>query len=841
MTSEKQTWKVWIESNGFAHLFEIPGGEEHAFATAEWSPQLADKRAAWKFYTQLRTRIATQALDLKAGDEAIALQSIYELFAAHRKIIDQNPGCTHFSALAVDVMNRVVRPFTAQWHKWKIEGLLESADHRYDFREQLEKLQVRLRSFARLMAKLAGDESPHLSKLEPDTKAQPDLGRPIPYGIFDHGTIDKTTRDAINAAESIAVEARRTRYKTPGSVAGMDAVGLALSGGGIRSATFAQGAVQVLAREGILKQVDFLSTVSGGGYLGTFITSFMNSKDASVTLDASGTNLPFGEQSSVETAPLRRIRNHSKYLAEGGLRTLAAIVFQVLYGLFVALLLSMPLVLAAVWLHQELAGHNAIVADALKGTVVLTLALAALLAAWQRLLPDQEFTRKWAGLTIFVLSFTLLGGSLYALATLAPQDEQGSLLVLAGAFLFPVVIGVAAVLTGLGTRIGNFLTRLLVLTTPLLLWAVAGYGHLWAKSHAAWWTFWPIAGVVLFSGLLVNLNFASPHLYYRERLARTYMLQQGNNGLVAQTKQPLSEINPEDKAPYLLVNAAVNLPGLDEPELRGRRADFFLFSKAYCGSPIVGYGPTKDWEKGDPHLDLGTAMAISGAAASPNMGAVTSPRYTGLLAVLNIRLGYWLRRPGKTFPQIAWWYFMKELTGKIGLGSHINVSDGGHIENLGIYELLRRRCRYVIAVDGEADPRRTFGGLLTAVLQAGIDLGVKIELKLADLRVNEQGIGRSHFILTRIAYPGGDTGLLLYIKSSLTGNESEIIQKYKAEHPDFPHQTTAEQLFDETRFEAYRALGAHAAEGLFRPVLVHPWTRGGSAHDWFQNLAARLL
>jgi hypothetical protein len=172
---------------------------------------------------------------------------------------------------------------------------------------------------------------------------------------------------------------------------------------------------------------------------------------------------------------------------------------------------------------------------------------------------------------------------------------------------------------------------------------------------------------------------------------------------------------------------------------------------------------------------------------------------------------------------------------------YLNLSDGGHIENLGVYELLRRRCKFVVAVDGEADPQRSFGGLLTLTQLAKIDLGVTIEPDLADLRMERDGLGRAHFGLSRIDYPDGSHGLLLYVKSSLTGNESEFLRKYRVDNPDFPHQSTAKQLFSETQFEAYRALGEHIATDLFRPDLVGEWNSAIGVQEWFRRLASHLL
>ena len=257
-------------------------------------------------------------------------------------------------------------------------------------------------------------------------------------------------------------------------------------------------------------------------------------------------------------------------------------------------------------------------------------------------------------------------------------------------------------------------------------------------------------------------------------------------------------------------------------------------------------------------------MSISAAAASPQMGANTNARISYLLAILNVRLNYWAapprkpRHPGKLRGPIwwlrhgapGWLYLFKEMTGLFmnENSSYLNLSDGGHVENLALYELLRRRCKFIIAIDGEADPDRTFHGLLTITRLADIDLGVKIEPDLEELRKEESGNSRSHFLLCKIDYGQGRQGFLLYIKSSMTGNESEFLQKYRAEHPSFPHESTADQLFDEAQFEAYRALGEHVGGDLFRSELVDPIRPGQPAlppqptvRQWFQGLANSLL
>jgi hypothetical protein len=102
------------------------------------------------------------------------------------------------------------------------------------------------------------------------------------------------------------------------------------------------------------------------------------------------------------------------------------------------------------------------------------------------------------------------------------------------------------------------------------------------------------------------------------------------------------DINPQGSAPYHLINATVNLPSSESVVLRERKSDFFLFSKHWCGAPPVGYHKTDQWRANDAPVDLATAMAVSGAAASSYMGLGSMPTLTALLTFLNVRLGYWI-------------------------------------------------------------------------------------------------------------------------------------------------------------------------------------------------------
>jgi hypothetical protein len=139
----------------------------------------------------------------------------------------------------------------------------------------------------------------------------------------------------------------------------------------------------------------------------------------------------------------------------------------------------------------------------------------------------------------------------------------------------------------------------------------------------------------------------------------------------------------------------------------------------------------------------------------------------------------------------------------------VNISDGGHIENLAIYELLRRRCRLVIAVDAECDSQMNCPSLATVIRYAQIDLGLEIDIDLAPLRLKSDGLVADHWTVGTIDYGSGERGTLLYVKSSLTGDEPQYVTDYRRRFPTFPHESTADQFFNETQFESYRALGFH--------------------------------
>ena len=356
---------------------------------------------------------------------------------------------------------------------------------------------------------------------------------------------------------------------------------------------------------------------------------------------------------------------------------------------------------------------------------------------------------------------------------------------------------------------------------------------------------------------LFDINEFSLHQLYRNRLVRAY--QGASNTNRKEQVDQFTNLDPEDdlrlselrkNSLIHLVNCAVNLnlaqTGLDE-----RRAASFVFTPYGCGytSPSHQGEYYRKFLKKDEDLRLGTPITISGAAASPNMGFHTSSTLAFLMTLFNVRLGYWFynTKPGvtrlsdfirnlplpkslsklpedwrPTGPRIGTLYYLAELLAIAnGNRKYVYLSDGGHFENLAVYELLRRRCKYIICIDGEEDPGMKFSGLGGLILKARSDMGIEITIDIANIEERDaDGWSHRHCAVAKIQYPESKeaTATLLYLKLSVTGDESIDVLHYRKLNAVFPHQSTGDQFFSESQFESYRELGYHVAETTFRPI-----------------------
>ena len=282
------------------------------------------------------------------------------------------------------------------------------------------------------------------------------------------------------------------------------------------------------------------------------------------------------------------------------------------------------------------------------------------------------------------------------------------------------------------------------------------------------------------------------------------------------------QIRPADshKRPMHVVNMALNLVQGDNLAWQERKASSFAASPLNAGAWILGYRPTRSYG-GPSGLSLGTAVAISGAAASPNMGYHSSPALSFLLTLFNVRLGWWLGNPrSSTYdqrnPTNSLWPFLAESFGMTNERfPYVYLSDGGHFDNLGLYEMVLRRCKCIVVSDGGGDPSFGFEDLGNAIRKIRIDFGIDITVdgKMALFpRSDKKPKSPKYCAVATIHYdrvdPGAQPGKLLYIKPAFYGKrEPKDVYNYAVTNPEFPHQTTGDQWFSESQFESYRRLG----------------------------------
>jgi hypothetical protein len=403
--------------------------------------------------------------------------------------------------------------------------------------------------------------------------------------------------------------------------------------------------------------------------------------------------------------------------------------------------------------------------------------------------------------------------------------------------------------------------------------------------HSGWWYgviyFLPMTVFALF-GWRVDINEFSMHAFYRNRLTRCYLGATNP----ARRPNPLTGFDDRDtkdtvlssfraanyEGPFPIFCSTLNLTFGEDLAWQQRKAASFIFTPLYSGYHVGwttgkekgglsynGYVPTRTFAYPDGGINMATAVAISGAAVSPNWGYHTNPATAFLLTMFNVRLGWWLRNPrtskdaGKVCsplqvydpdeapaPRFPARQLYKELIGSVTDSSRfVYLTDGGHFENMGLYELVRRRCRFIVVCDAEEDHDYTFEGIGNAIQRCRIDFGVEIELNLLPLRPQmDRRLGypvcKHHFVSGEVTYPERwgvaptVKGKILYIKSSLTGQEPKFgaihnlpgepgdVVKQRLQCPPFPNDSTANQWFDEQTFESYRRLGIHVAEEIDR-------------------------
>ncbi len=425
-----------------------------------------------------------------------------------------------------------------------------------------------------------------------------------------------------------------------------------------------------------------------------------------------------------------------------------------------------------------------------------------------------------------------------------------------------------------GPMFGAALVVLLSVALDLLLLGdslVEGLTHhTWTLGYIVRWLVIGLLGawfVAYVASRAVNINRFSLHALYRNRLVRAYLGASRQKrtpdqftGFDSEDNPRMHRLWPPKKDPgggnklrlFHVVNIALNVVQAKRLAWQQRKAESFTVSALHSGAAYKGFRPSRLYGDGykpesrETGISLGTALAISGAAASPNMGYHSSSSMALLLALFNVRLGWWLGNPGKegdkTYVDEGPATAIKPLVEEtFGLTTddrpYVYLSDGGHFENLGVYEMVRRRCQFIIAVDAGCDEKFGFEDLGNAVRKVYIDLGIRITFdRLYGLRnrptdMPDPNKPIPYYALGLVDYAGADgskpeeNGVILYVKPAYHGTEGAGIRSYAALNPTFPHKSTGDQFFTESQFESYRSLGLDVMTAILDGPAGAPFNR----------------
>jgi hypothetical protein len=723
--------------------------------------------------------------------------------------------------------------------------------------------------------------------------------------------------------------------------------GLAISGGGIRSASFALGLLQALYGFGAFDKFHYLSTVSGGGYIGGALTYFRNAFTGFgadwfpfgyLRRRTDGTNVqPMGARIGAPevdgddgNARARKIvaylRQHASYmipsrafgfpaLVAGVLRSIVSTFlpyFATLAGAFGLLIWAglagkagpgwlVPLA-ARETASNSIPFYLAIwpgdIALALGALVLIAFVVSSVVAGLVHWIDREEkhgesgyrtliwYYRQSGRLLLIALVLLVLStlpwvhdylNSLFQAGGQIPANLTALLSALAGTIgligRLRGVVGGQSTKPSLLRSIGMALAGVLFIYGVLLLAYGAAFDLLRAGStdpaRAPTWC-WSLIAFLTggISAFFVNVNHAGQHRIYRDRLMEVFCadkdaIKSGEWRTANRAQSPKGWLGRmvERPRPYHLINTCLVTADSNQRKYRGRGGDNFILSPLFCGSDATGWVKT---ETGMRTLSLATAISVSGAAlnahAGPHgTGLLRNKAYSALLSMLGLNLGYWIRNPAKYAGGARPWPLMPNLL-KPGLaaltgrdlnerGGYVQLSDGGHFENLAIYELIRRKVRFLWVSDAGQDQGFGFEDLANAIERIRVDFGVNIRFRQEPYDLThlipgsamtenvasanfaaEYNLARRGYAIGTIEYPDdlpGDHGIVVYVKSTLTRGLPGDLYGYKKRNADFPHQTTLDQFFDEDQFEAYRELGYRVSAQLFRDI--EELTRMGAA------------
>lgn len=436
------------------------------------------------------------------------------------------------------------------------------------------------------------------------------------------------------------------------------------------------------------------------------------------------------------------------------------------------------------------------------------------------------------------------GGLLASLGSLGVSGALSSLGILGSVYQFTIGRSSSAS-SSLSSK-----ARILLTATALILGLLFG-AYASAKANVDLISTnlsWFLVSVALL-GLLVNLNYFGIARMYRDRLMETFM----PNSLTiddsewrrADSADSTSITVFDDVRPFHIVNTNVVLVDSDKDFYRGRGGDSFVITPKHAGSEATGYTKTESWLNN--RMNLPTAIAISGAAVNPNSGVagsgITRNRLVSfLLSLLQLRIGYWapnvrysqdfetnppmsfrLRklltvflRPNYWIPGIGQGLFGRGLRAD---AAWIELTDGGHFDNTGVYELVRREVDEIFLSLASADPEHSRADIANLARKIRVDFGAHLLIDEEEFRKamphDDTGLAAQGFVRGKIQYCSGTIAkIIIFLATPCVGMTPELISYHK-ENPSFPNEPTSDQFYDEQQLEAYRELGFLAASSFY--------------------------
>ena len=724
-----------------------------------------------------------------------------------------------------------------------------------------------------------------------------------------------------------------------------DAVGICVSGGGIRSGTVALGALQALREAGILRKADYLVSVSGGGYTAgglqlamTKATNGLPPDQAPPASQATAANA-FAPGSPEED----HLRRHSSYIADGlgqWLVALGVLLRGVLSSLVIIglTITTLGLGIGAFYRHVPItAGGNlplpkfavtgnnvaAPAYPAIPAGIWYAIAVAAGLTLLgylaRQLAAGREVWRQRTARAAFILVcatllLVALGVALPALLwasswvtwklgfSLRPAAAVSTLTVLttylgAVAALFwrnrTTIAKTAGTVSGAAGKAPANMVLPNSMIQLILMWICLAFLILvalllggWVATSALVGSVWALlpAGALAVLAVVIDQTSLSLHPFYRRRLARAFAVRR-----VRCDRADVAVPYRDDEGTWLdtyaervpgfpaaTFAATANITGQDRTP-PGRSAAPFMLAHDYIGGPVTGWVHTAFLRKLLPRAlqaDVTTeaAMAISGAAFASAMGSQTR-FYEVFLAIANARLGAWLPNPRFVALKLQrdnlndWTipgfptrrrlsYFAREIFGiHPSTGRLLLCTDGGHYDNLGLTELLRRRCKLIYCIDASGASHPLADALAGAITLAREELGVEITLTGQALDLVSGGgkqlepasaftnlnarLSTSPVAIGCITYPkvarrpeprgctprGGKEassypethGQLIFAQAVLTPDMPYQLLDFPQNDPGFPNDSTGDQFFNAAQFDAYQTLGDFIGQKAANP------------------------